>query len=68
MAVDHVGTIAPEEESGNHSWIMNVGNTGEIWGQYFDVNGNALESNKVQAARAEELEAARSRCHRPDWH
>ena len=25
----------------------------------FDVNGNALESNKVQAARAEELEAFR---------
>ena len=35
--------------------MLSVG-TADTWGEYFDVNGNALESNLVQAARAEELE------------
>ena len=56
MKLNAIATQAPEEEH-ELDPVMSLEGRGDIWGEYFDVNGNALESNLVRAARAEEIEA-----------
>jgi len=47
-----IGSIEPEEETLESP---------EMWGEFYDVSGNALESSKVREARREEVQGLKQR-------
>ena len=48
----HIGSIEPEEETLDST---------DLWGEFYDVSGNALESSKVREARLEEIQGLKDR-------
>ena len=58
ISTKFLGSIEPEEES-CEELVSEYAD--ELWGEFYDVSGNALESGKEREARAEEIQGLKTR-------